>query len=327
MVLTAAVGLIAMVHAAAALANPDPVELAVINRETGEPLKIWRHHGRLFVAGDLGGRYSLRVTNHTDKRIMVVLSVDGVNILTGQTANYDQDGYVFSPYQSYDLLGWRKSNTEVADFTFAPLPQSYAAKTGRSSDVGVIGMAVFNEKVAVQPAAAATTPPLPPPPVSNPAPRTTGSQAALRAQAPPPPPISLPAPALRLPPIRNPQPEAVGPPAPVPPSPPAPPAPPAAAAAPSRLTAIPNRLAERAAPRPLDEKLGTAHGAREWSVTYNVTFVRATLNPQAVRQIEYDTFDHLVASGVIPWNLDHRPQPFPAKPGGNGYVPDPPGER
>src|SRR6185437_10990140 len=71
-------------------------------------------------------------TNHTGGRVLVVMSVDGVNIITGQTAGYGQRGYVFGPYQSYDVTGWRKS---------------YAARTGRPGDVGVIGVAAFKERV------------------------------------------------------------------------------------------------------------------------------------------------------------------------------------
>ena len=77
------------------------------------------------------------------------------------------------------------------------------------------------------------------------------------------------------------------------------------------------------------EKLGTAHGAREWSVSEDVTFERATPYPQSLRQIEYDTYDNLVASGVIPRGRsdDHRPRAFPSRPHGEGYVPDPPDDR
>ncbi len=69
------------------------------------------------------------------------------NILTGDTASYDEGGYVFDPHESYEVTGWRKSTTQIAAFTFAPLPESYAARTGRPADVGVIGMAVFNERL------------------------------------------------------------------------------------------------------------------------------------------------------------------------------------
>jgi hypothetical protein len=75
-----------------------------------------------------------------------------------------------------------------------------------------------------------------------------------------------------------------------------------------------------------DERLGTAHGAREWSQVNMTTFERATRYPAAVRQIEYDTYAHLVARGVIPrrWREPTEPRPFPSSPGA-GFVPDPPG--
>src|SRR5271167_578137 len=82
-VLATAIAMFALAGAAGAYADPDPVDLRVVNRDTGQPLRVWRYQGRLFVAGEPGARYSLRVTNHTDGRVLVVLSVDGVNILTG----------------------------------------------------------------------------------------------------------------------------------------------------------------------------------------------------------------------------------------------------
>jgi len=62
-------------------------------------------------------------------------------------------------------------------------------------------------------------------------------------------------------------------------------------------------------------------------VTTTLPFERATDYPQFVSQIEYDSYDNLVASGVITrdWGVEHRPRPFPTHPDGEGYVPDPPG--
>lgn len=143
-----AIGL-AVAPGVAAASAADLIDLKVVDRETGQAARVWRHAGRLFVAGRPGARYSLRVTNNTGGRVLVVMSVDGVNILTGETAGYGQRGYVFRPYESYDVSGWRKSAAEVAAFTFAPLPRSYAALTGRPGDVGVIGIAAFTERVAI----------------------------------------------------------------------------------------------------------------------------------------------------------------------------------
>jgi len=80
---------------------------------------------------------------------------------------------------------------------------------------------------------------------------------------------------------------------------------------------------------PQDAKLGTAHGAREWSVVTQVDFERATSYPQWVQRIEYDTYAHLAAQGVIPSEdrVGRHPRPFPSETDGTGYVPDPPEER
>jgi hypothetical protein len=282
-VLAGAMAAVGLAGAARAYADPDPVGLQVVDRGTGRSLRVWRHDGRLFIAGEPGARYSLRVTNRSDDRVMVVLSVDGVNILSGETASYDQNGYVFDPRESYDISGWRKSDTQVAAFAFAPLSQSYAARTGRPGDVGVIGMAVFREKVFVPP---------PEPKTSEVGPEWRDE--AGRSS-------SVDAPSLRAVPA------------------PAPPPPPTGAPPPQ------DRMARGGVATEQDEKLGTAHGAREWSVVRTVSFVRATPYPQSVRQIEYDTYAHLVAAGVIPrWREpEPRPRPFPLNPE-NGYVPDPP---
>ena len=93
-----------------------------------------------------GHRYSVRMTNRTGGRVLTVLSVDGVNAITGQTASPNQSGYVLSPWESAEIAGWRKSDNEIAQFNFTALPDSYASRTGRPANVGVIGVAVFTER-------------------------------------------------------------------------------------------------------------------------------------------------------------------------------------
>jgi len=55
--------------------------------------------------------------------------------------------------QSFEVNGWRKSLEEVAAFYFTALPDSYAARTGRPQNVGVIGVAVFREQQLPRPPA------------------------------------------------------------------------------------------------------------------------------------------------------------------------------
>lgn len=128
-------------------ASGSLVEIRLIDRSRGdEPLAEYRHRGSTWVAGDPGHRYAVRLSNRSGGRVLVVLSVDGVNAITGETAATRQTGYVLAPWQSADITGWRKSDAEAAAFYFTALPDSYAARTGRPGNVGVIGAAVFRER-------------------------------------------------------------------------------------------------------------------------------------------------------------------------------------
>ncbi|MCC7082258.1 MAG: hypothetical protein IT530_16430 [Burkholderiales bacterium] len=120
-------------------------DVHVISRSSGERLPVHAHGGKLYVAGQPGERYAVQVVNRSAGRILSVVSVDGVNVVSGESASPDQVGYVSSPWQSYEIAGWRKSADEVAAFYFTALPDSYAARTGRPNDVGVIGVAIFRE--------------------------------------------------------------------------------------------------------------------------------------------------------------------------------------
>lgn len=126
-------------------ADRGPVLLSVIDRDRDTELETHPYRGQQWVAGEPGHRYSVRMENRSGQRVLVVLSVDGVNAITGQTASPSQSGYVLEPWQSSEITGWRKSNAEVAQFVFTSSSNSYASRTGRPANVGVIGIAVFNE--------------------------------------------------------------------------------------------------------------------------------------------------------------------------------------
>ena len=129
------------------------VDVAVVDRATGERIPVLAHRGRMYVAGTPGAKYSLLITNRTGERVLTVASVDGVNVITGETAAPSQSGYVLDPRGSVEIAGWRKSMSEVAAFYFTSLPDSYAARTERPGNVGVIGVAVFREYRAPRPPA------------------------------------------------------------------------------------------------------------------------------------------------------------------------------
>jgi hypothetical protein len=118
----------------------------IVDRTEGRLLPIYWHQGRRYVVGKPGNEYAIRVRNSATGRVLAVMSVDGVNVITGDTASMQQSGYVLAPYESVDIAGWRKSMARTAAFYFTALPDSYAARTGRPENVGVIGVAVFRER-------------------------------------------------------------------------------------------------------------------------------------------------------------------------------------
>jgi hypothetical protein len=126
----------------------------------GVPAPSYAHDGETYVLGQLGSRYTLRVNNHSPRRIEAVVSVDGRDVVDGKAAEFrNKRGYLVPAYGQIDIDGWRISNVEAAAFRFSTVPDSYAARTGSAREVGVIGVAVFPERYV--PPAAPPRPPMP----------------------------------------------------------------------------------------------------------------------------------------------------------------------
>jgi hypothetical protein len=164
--------------AAAGCARAEPlVRMDVLDLDRGELLPQYPHRGRGYVEGRPGHRYAVVLQNLTGGRVLAVVSVDGVNAITGETAGASQGGYVLGPWQRLEVRGWRKNLSEIAEFHFTSLGDSYAARTGRPGNVGVIGVAAFRERVP---------PPVyyaPPPPYSGGPYPGDGYRGAAEAQA------------------------------------------------------------------------------------------------------------------------------------------------
>jgi hypothetical protein len=112
----------------------------------GKPVREFQHEGRLFLEGRKGTDFTLRLKNLTRKRILAVVSIDGLSITTGEEASTKEGGYVLGPRETLNVPGWSLNNDEVARFFFHKAAESYAAKTGKPRNVGVIGAAIFKEK-------------------------------------------------------------------------------------------------------------------------------------------------------------------------------------
>jgi hypothetical protein len=266
--------------------------------EGGRTLPTFDHRGRTYVLGRLGQRYLLRFHNGTGRRVEVVASVDGRDVVDGRPAALARRGYIVEAYGELTVDGFRVSQDAVAAFRFSTVPRSYAARKGDARDVGVVGLAVFPERRPRH--LAPPRYPVPQPyPYPSPYPEdgergSSRDEAERRSEsAPPPAAKSAPAPA----------PEG------------------GVASAPQR-----NRSAERPG-------LGTEFGEEHASRVESATFERASARPEAVLTFRYDDREGLLALGIdVDGRYDRRDEgwrresasPFRAD---AGYCEPPPGWR
>ncbi len=103
---------------------------------------------RTYLEAIKGKRYQLRIRNTSNRRIAVIVAVDGRNILSGKKSYLRQNEkmYVLDPYESASYKGWRTSNNRVNRFYFTSAGDSYSNAWGDRSAMGVIAVAVFDEK-------------------------------------------------------------------------------------------------------------------------------------------------------------------------------------
>jgi hypothetical protein len=266
------------------------VQVDVYDRADGSALPVFQKDGRHYIVGVPGHEYALRIRNCTGARILVVTSVDGVNVVSGDTASPSQSGYVLDPWGSVEITGWRKSLERTAAFYFTDLGDSYAARTGRPQNVGVIGVAVFQERPKriayrehdIRGRLAEAE--------GQPVERSAKNEA--RADAPVPPPASAPA---------------------------------QGGARDSSAADDFARQESSDQARALS-KLGTGHGRNEESRVSVTRFDRATESPAETVAIQYDRRENLIAMGVLPRPTPHlarrepNPNPFP---GALRFAPDP----
>ncbi|MBK6848220.1 MAG: hypothetical protein IPG96_12025 [Proteobacteria bacterium] len=270
----------------------------------GRPARTFSHRGESYVLGERGRRYTLRVQNHSGRRVEIVATVDGRDVLDGRPGSFGKRGYLLPAWGSVTIEGWRLSQQEIAAFRFSSVGESYAARTGDARQVGVIGVAFFPEA------------PLPPPVYEPYAARDDhwgqnvpddGEYAPSerrRMSAPQPPAAS--APSGRA--------EGDG--------------------APSSARSSESAAAARGRLAPSYERpgLGTAFGERHYAPVTNVPFERAnSSHPSYLLGLRYNDARGLMAMGIDlrPWRRHYDEAqrrryatPFPAQP---DYAAPPPG--
>jgi hypothetical protein len=267
-------------------ARAAPYGVEIID-ERGNVLPTFEQHGKFYVLGDADDRYLIRVSNPTDRRVEAVVTVDGLDVIDGEPGDLRKRGYVVPAGGELRIEGWRTSTSEVATFRFSSVGDSYAGRKGKARNVGVIGVAIFKEKVQ-EPVYLPT----------DPTPRRDvdydddygdegedysrsggggggGAETSADDRAPSPPPKASAEPA------------------------------PEAPAQPTTGTTVYNRSESRAPTRCCDVQpkkkrpgLGTEFGERRSSHVRFVTFVRESSKPVAIVEIRYNDRAGLAALGI-----------------------------
>jgi hypothetical protein len=112
----------------------------------GEPLAKYFARGKTYVEAIPGREYEIRIRNPLSFRVAVALSVDGLNTIDARrTSAWNASKWVLAPNETMLLRGWQMSSIRARRFYFTSEHDSYAAKLGVSSNLGVISAVFFRE--------------------------------------------------------------------------------------------------------------------------------------------------------------------------------------
>jgi hypothetical protein len=129
----------------------DAVEVRIVT-DDGRTLPTYpvkmRHGVRKVYAEAIQGElYRIEVKNRLNRRVGLVIAVDGRNIISGTKSwlKNNERMYILEPYGSGEFAGWRTAQDRINRFYFTDVPDSYAAAFGDESAMGVIAVALYPE--------------------------------------------------------------------------------------------------------------------------------------------------------------------------------------
>lgn len=135
----------------------DSVEVRILS-ESGSELPFYPVSARylskkVYAEAIKGDHYRIVVRNKLNRRVGVVIAVDGRNIVSGQKSwlKNSERMYILEPYERYEYAGWRSGQDRINRFYFTEVPDSYAASFGDQSAMGVIAVAVYPEVQRYEP--------------------------------------------------------------------------------------------------------------------------------------------------------------------------------
>ncbi len=94
-----------------------------------------------------GDHYCIVVRNRLNRRVGVVVAVDGRNIISGKKSwlKNGERMYILEPYGEGEFKGWRTGMDRINRFFFTDAADSYAAAFNDESAMGVIAVAAYPE--------------------------------------------------------------------------------------------------------------------------------------------------------------------------------------
>ncbi len=102
---------------------------------------------KVYVEAVKGDHYSIVVRNGLNRRVGLVIAVDGRNIISGKQSwlRNDERMYILEPYGQGEFKGWRTNLESIHRFYFTDAADSYAVAFRDESALGVIAVAVYPE--------------------------------------------------------------------------------------------------------------------------------------------------------------------------------------
>jgi hypothetical protein len=137
------------ISAAATIGNS--VEVSIINDDGRVlpfyPVKTRHNLKKVYAEASKGDHYRIVVRNKLNRRVGVVIAVDGRNIISGQKSwlKNTERMYIIDANSTNEFSGWRSGQDKINRFYFTDVPDSYAGAFGDESAMGVIAVAAYPE--------------------------------------------------------------------------------------------------------------------------------------------------------------------------------------
>jgi hypothetical protein len=113
----------------------------------GRACKEYSQHGGTYIEARHGTNYTVKIKNDNPYRVMTVVSVDGLDVVSGKNAAETDTGYIIDAYDSLEIKGYRINDNDCASFIFTSRGKSYVQNIkGDARNCGVIGLRAFREK-------------------------------------------------------------------------------------------------------------------------------------------------------------------------------------